>query len=210
LQLLKTGQHLKFDFSEYAPACMVIDTCTGNEAFLRPEQYLNPKFQLINWIVVRLNGRGSSLWADKLEDLSLLYATDQYSCQWSPREWLDWIVHSLSLWPRDKQNLELYDYWLMKLRGSDLDVPFMDDAAGLRAFDFFGDWETRHGKDLLAGSTDVDSEVVVQNSFTEDESVYEQNQILWSEFVMSVAHLAASEQTSQIALEHSVECNAIY
>jgi hypothetical protein len=52
LQLLKTGQRLKFGFSEYAPACMVIDTCTGNEAFLRPEQYFNPKFQLINWLVV--------------------------------------------------------------------------------------------------------------------------------------------------------------
>jgi hypothetical protein len=123
-------------------------------------------------------------------------------------------VHSLSLWLRDDCSLELYDYWLGKLRGSAPDAPFMEDVLGFHAFDFFGDWETHHGDNLLVVSmasglmvTDVDSEVVAQSSLTDDESVYQQNETLWSEFVMSVAHLAALEQADTTALRHTIECN---
>jgi hypothetical protein len=103
LQIMRMAKRFMFDFSEHSPSCIVTDTLTWNEAFLTPEQFLNPKFQIVNWTVVWLNGRGSDSWANiQDEQLSTLYMTDQFFCNWEADIRLSWISQALLLWPNSK------------------------------------------------------------------------------------------------------------
>jgi hypothetical protein len=122
LQIMRMAKRFTFDFSEHSPSCIVTDTLTRNEAFITPEQYLNPKFQIVNWTLVRLNGRGSDSWANiQDEQLSTLYMTDQFFCNWESDKWLAWIGQALLLWPSSKLYSDLQDYWTAKAIDADLE-----------------------------------------------------------------------------------------